>query len=73
MVLEHHRDGRAVLGKIFGERQGFAFHTFLSGLVHMNEAKIKSGANHITAAHAFVIAVEIRVAGSTGSPPITNK
>ena len=73
LVLEHHRDGCAVVGKIFGERQGFAYHTFLTGLVYMNEAKIKSGANHITAAHAFVIAVEITVGGSSGSPAITNK
>ena len=32
----------------------FAFHTFLVE-VHPNEAKIESGPNYITAAHAFVI------------------
>ena len=32
----------------------FAFRTFL-GEVHPNKAKIESGPNYITAAHAFVI------------------
>ena len=47
-----------------------AFHTFLVE-VHPNEAKIESGSNYITAAHAFVIVrLRLGVADSSGSPAI---